>query len=193
MSFFTNISTKGKVRYGRFPFAISVLESPNSHVPIGMAFSATATDGGFGAVAFPRTAWTHFFCLLSWPFTCGLIVKYHNVRLITINSPPIEGSAMAKFQLPDEIQEKLERAAHLRWVEPQDNPHKIHEIADERTALRAELTTMFGSLIQQLVNADILSADVPENASFFGATASINDVHIDDEFGIILDCVPSRE
>jgi hypothetical protein len=46
MSYFTNISTKGKVRYGKFPFAISVLESPNNHVPIGMAFSATATDGG---------------------------------------------------------------------------------------------------------------------------------------------------
>jgi hypothetical protein len=46
MSYFTNISTKGKVRYGKFPFAISVLESPNNHVPIGMAFSATVTDGG---------------------------------------------------------------------------------------------------------------------------------------------------
>ncbi len=46
MSYFTNISTKGKVRYGKFPFAISVLESPNNHVPIGMAFSATATDDG---------------------------------------------------------------------------------------------------------------------------------------------------
>jgi hypothetical protein len=44
--YFTNISTKGKVRYGKFPFAISVLESPNNHVPIGMAFSATATDAG---------------------------------------------------------------------------------------------------------------------------------------------------
>jgi hypothetical protein len=46
MSYFTNISTKGKVRYGKFPFAISVLESPSNHVPIGMAFSATATDAG---------------------------------------------------------------------------------------------------------------------------------------------------
>jgi hypothetical protein len=133
------------------------------------------------------------FAYLSWPFACGLIATYSNVRLITIKSPPIEGSAMVKFQLPDEIQEKLERAAHLRWVDPQDNPHKIHEIADERTALRAELTTMLGSLIQQLVNADILSVDVPGNASFVGATASINYVHIDDEFGIILDCVPRRE
>ena len=46
MSYFTNISTKGKVRYGKFPFAISVIESPSNHVPIGMAFSATATDAG---------------------------------------------------------------------------------------------------------------------------------------------------
>ena len=44
--YFTNISTKGKVRYGKFPFAISVLESPDNYVPIGMAFSATATDAG---------------------------------------------------------------------------------------------------------------------------------------------------
>jgi hypothetical protein len=69
MSYFTNISTKGKVRYGKFPFAISVLESPNNHVPIGMAFSATAIDAGFGAVAFPRPAWTHFFCL-PFPAVC---------------------------------------------------------------------------------------------------------------------------
>ena len=46
MSYFTNISNKGKVRYGKFPFAISVLESPENHIPIGMAFSATATDAG---------------------------------------------------------------------------------------------------------------------------------------------------
>jgi hypothetical protein len=46
MSYFTNISRKGKVPYGKFPFAINVLESPSNHVPIGMAFSATATDAG---------------------------------------------------------------------------------------------------------------------------------------------------
>ena len=44
--YFTNISTKGKVRYGKFPFAISVLESQDNYLPIGMAFSATATDAG---------------------------------------------------------------------------------------------------------------------------------------------------
>jgi hypothetical protein len=27
---------------------------------------------------------------------------------------------MGKFQLPDEIREKFERAAHLRWVDPRD-------------------------------------------------------------------------
>jgi hypothetical protein len=46
MEYFTNASTNGKVRYGKFPFAISVLESPGNHLPIGMAFSATATDAG---------------------------------------------------------------------------------------------------------------------------------------------------
>jgi hypothetical protein len=44
--YFTNISTKGKVRYGKFPFAISVLESPDNHIPIGMADSVASTDAG---------------------------------------------------------------------------------------------------------------------------------------------------
>ena len=44
--YFTNISTKGKVRYGKFPFAISVLESPDNYIPIGMADSVTWTDAG---------------------------------------------------------------------------------------------------------------------------------------------------
>jgi hypothetical protein len=46
ITYFTSISTKGKVRYGKFPFAISVLDSPENHIPIGMASSVTATDGG---------------------------------------------------------------------------------------------------------------------------------------------------
>ena len=33
-------------RSAPFPFAISVIESPEAYVPIGMAFSATATDAG---------------------------------------------------------------------------------------------------------------------------------------------------
>jgi hypothetical protein len=44
--YFTNISTKGTVRYGRFPFAISVINSPEDYVPIGMAVSITSTDAG---------------------------------------------------------------------------------------------------------------------------------------------------
>jgi hypothetical protein len=46
MSYFTNISTKGKVRFGKFPFAISVLESPDNYIPIGIADSVTSTDEG---------------------------------------------------------------------------------------------------------------------------------------------------
>jgi hypothetical protein len=46
MAYFTNISTKGTVRYGKFPFAVTVLESPDIYKPIGMAFSARATDAG---------------------------------------------------------------------------------------------------------------------------------------------------
>ena len=42
--YYTNISTKGKVRHGKFPFAISVIESPDSHVPIGMAYARGRTD-----------------------------------------------------------------------------------------------------------------------------------------------------
>jgi hypothetical protein len=44
--YFTNISTKRKVRYGRFPFAISVIDSPEDYVPFGMAVSITSTDAG---------------------------------------------------------------------------------------------------------------------------------------------------
>jgi hypothetical protein len=46
MSYFTNISTKGRIRYGKFPFAISVIESPDSYMPIGMAFETRETDAG---------------------------------------------------------------------------------------------------------------------------------------------------
>jgi hypothetical protein len=44
--YFTNITTKGKVRYGKFPFAISVLEAPDNYIPIGIADSVTSTDAG---------------------------------------------------------------------------------------------------------------------------------------------------
>jgi hypothetical protein len=46
MPYFTDISTVGMVRYGKFPFAISVLEAPNTHAPIGMAFVHGRTDDG---------------------------------------------------------------------------------------------------------------------------------------------------
>jgi hypothetical protein len=98
-----------------------------------------------------------------------------------------------KLELPEEIQEKLERAAHLRWVDHRADPHKIKEIADEWAALTAELAKLFGPVIEQLVAAEFLFIHVAENASFADATAQINNVHIDDEFGIILDCVPVYE
>ena len=44
--YFTDISTVGMVRYGKFPFAINVLDAPNTHVPIGMAFVHGRTDDG---------------------------------------------------------------------------------------------------------------------------------------------------
>jgi hypothetical protein len=44
--YFTNTCTKGKVRYGKFPFAISVIDSTEDYVRIGMAVSLTSTDAG---------------------------------------------------------------------------------------------------------------------------------------------------
>jgi hypothetical protein len=46
MAYFTNISTNGKVRYGKLPFAVTVLESRDTYKLFGMAFSAKATDDG---------------------------------------------------------------------------------------------------------------------------------------------------
>jgi hypothetical protein len=51
----------------------------------------------------------------------------------------------------------------------------------------------FGPAIEQLVEAEILSVDVAENASFADAAAKVNYMHVDDEHGIILDCVPDRQ
>jgi hypothetical protein len=45
-SYFTNIGGSGPVRYGQFPFAIGVLESPNNFMPIGMAFEIGWTEHG---------------------------------------------------------------------------------------------------------------------------------------------------
>jgi hypothetical protein len=49
---------------------------------------------------------------------------------------------MSKLALPDESQEKLERAAALRWIVDSDDPHRFGEIEEEKSALRAELTTL---------------------------------------------------
>jgi hypothetical protein len=44
--YFAHISASGPVRYGRFPFAIRVLEAPNKLMPIGMAFGVGRHDDG---------------------------------------------------------------------------------------------------------------------------------------------------
>ena len=98
---------------------------------------------------------------------------------------------MSKLTLPDEIQEKLERAAALRWVVERDDPHRWNEVADERTALIAELTLLFGPIVQLLVESEILSVHVGEQDSFPELMAPFNNVAVDDEFGITLDCEPS--
>jgi hypothetical protein len=37
---------------------------------------------------------------------------------------------MAKLMIPEAIVQGLERAAALRWVDDQGDPHKVIEIAD---------------------------------------------------------------
>lgn len=61
--------------------------------------------------------------------------QFHRV---TTNSGNNNGQAK---KVPDEIQEKLERAEALRWIVDRGDPHKVNEIADERAALTAELTS----------------------------------------------------
>jgi hypothetical protein len=72
---------------------------------------------------------------------------------------------MAKLMIPEEIVEKLERAAALRWVVDRDDPHKLNEIEDEKCALRAALTNLFGPLIRQLIEAEILHVYIGENGA----------------------------
>jgi hypothetical protein len=93
--------------------------------------------------------------------------------------------------IPEEIVQRLERAAALRWVDDQGDPHKVNEIADERTALTSELTVLFGPVVRLLVESEILSVHVGEQESFPELMAPINNVAVDDEFGITLDCEPS--
>jgi hypothetical protein len=100
---------------------------------------------------------------------------------------------MSTLELPIEIQEKLERAAALRWVVDQDDPFKVNEIADERAALTAEITLLLGPVIRLLVESEILNDHVGETDAFPELMAPINNVAIDDEFGITLDCEPSEK
>jgi hypothetical protein len=98
---------------------------------------------------------------------------------------------MPKLTLPDEIQEKLERAAALRWIVDRDDPYKFNEIGDERNALQAELTMLFGPVIRQLIEAEILHVYVGENGASTEPYAPIAGVGVDDEFGITLHCESS--
>jgi hypothetical protein len=98
---------------------------------------------------------------------------------------------MAKLMISEQIVEKLERAAALRWVDDRDDPHKVNEIADERTALTAELTHLFGPTIRLLVESEILNVHVGEQDSFPELMVPINNVAVDDEFGITLDVEPA--
>jgi hypothetical protein len=98
---------------------------------------------------------------------------------------------MSTLRLPDEIQEALERAAALRWVVERDDLQRWNEVADERTALISELTLLFGPVIRLLVKSELLSVYVGEQDSFPELMAPINNVAVDDEFGITPDCEPS--
>ena len=100
---------------------------------------------------------------------------------------------MSKLTMPEDIVEKLERAAALRWVDDQGDPHKANELADERTALIAELTLLFGPVVRLLVESELLNVHVGDNDAFAELLAPINNVAIDDEFGITLDCEPSEK
>jgi hypothetical protein len=95
---------------------------------------------------------------------------------------------MAKRMIPEDIAKKLEHAAALRWVVNLDNPHKFNEIGDERSALTAELTKLFGPVIRQLIEAEILHVYVGENGASTDPYAPIAGVGVDEDFGITLDC-----
>jgi hypothetical protein len=99
---------------------------------------------------------------------------------------------MPKLTMPEEIVEKLERLATLRWViDAGDDPDKCNAIADEQTALFAELSLLFGPVIRLLVESEILNVHVGETDAFPELMAPINNVTIDDEFGISLECEPN--
>jgi hypothetical protein len=98
---------------------------------------------------------------------------------------------MSKLALDSDVQEALERAAHLRWVDHRDDPERINEIADERADLCSKLTAVFGPVIQQLLEAEILTVNLPSDDSTDGTIAANVSVLVHEEDGIILDCVGS--
>jgi hypothetical protein len=98
---------------------------------------------------------------------------------------------MSKLTLPDEIQGQPARAVDLRWVVDRDDPHRFSEIEDEKNALRAKLTELFGPLIRQLAEVEILYVFIGENDASTEPYAPIAGVGVDDEFGITFDCEPS--
>ena len=85
--------------------------------------------------------------------------------------------------MPEEIVQKLERAAALRWVDDQgrDVPHKGNEIGDERTMapIARERTLLFGPVVRLLVESEILNVHVGETDAFPELMAPINNVAID--------------
>jgi hypothetical protein len=83
-----------------------------------------------------------------------------------------------------EIQETLDRVVFLRWADDRGDALKADEVAVERAALTAELNVLFGPILRQLVEAEILNVYVGENAAFDGPNATVKGVAIDDE----LDC-----
>jgi hypothetical protein len=97
-----------------------------------------------------------------------------------------------KLELPVEINESPECAVFLRWTDDRGDGKRAKAIADKRAALLGKLTVSFGPVIQQLVEAEILSVHVGDGAAFAEACAPINGVGIDDEFGIDLDCEAAK-
>jgi hypothetical protein len=95
---------------------------------------------------------------------------------------------MAKLALDSDVQEALERAAYLRWVDPRDDPDRINEIADERAALLSKLTAVFGPVIQRLLEAEILTVNLPSDDSMEGTLATNVSVLVHEGDGIMLDC-----
>jgi hypothetical protein len=81
----------------------------------------------------------------------------------------------------------------LRWLDDQGNSEKASAYADERSALTGELTLLFGPIIRLLVEAEIASVHVGQNDAFSEIMAPVNNVAVDDQFRITLDCEPNDQ